>query len=313
MICRLFVMLTLGVGLIQPPLAARELSEDDLRMKERLIALSQGDGSVADLRIELMDGGMAAHRSYLIANGKIVKREWDLPDPLEKHNKWIVTDDEVRKLLRELVEKQYWTFEGTQFVPDNTMFLFRFYYKNLQYVDYRCDVNEYEPSPQRSAIRSALLTFASGSSPEEKPVTHEAERGQTTSSFPESREAQTTMNVSNSTTVTVSIQTFSGMPNPNWTFSSPEDIATLRRLISDLPKTEPVEEPSFGGFWLRANEAKLDFPHHVLVFHGIVKVWSGYADPQYFKDTKGLKTFLIEAAKARGFGKFVTQKDDHEH
>ncbi len=171
MIGRLLVMLTLGVGLIQPPLAPRELSEDEVRMKEQLIALSQGEASVADLRIELMDGSMVAHRSYLIADGKIVKREWDSPGSPEQHDEWTVTDDEVRALLRDLVEKQYWTFEGTRFIPDNTVFLFRFYYKNLQHVDYRCDVDEYEPSSQRSAIRSALLTFVSGSSPPEQPGT----------------------------------------------------------------------------------------------------------------------------------------------
>ena len=171
MIKRLLVVLTLGVGLIQLPLAARELSENDLRMKEQLIALSQGEGSVADLRIELMDGGMAAHRSYLIADGKIVKRVWDSPGSQEKHDERTVTDDKVRKLLRELVDKQYWTFEGTRFAPDNNMFLFRFYYKNLQHVDYRCDVDEYEPSLQRSEIRSALLTFVSDSSPTEEPGT----------------------------------------------------------------------------------------------------------------------------------------------
>ena len=165
MISRLFVMLTLGVGLIQPLVDARELSDDELRMKERLIALSQGEGSVADLRIELFDGGMVAHRSYLITDGKIVKREWDLSGPQEKHDEWTVIDKAIRRLLRELVDKQYWTFEGTQFIPDNTMFLFRFYYKNLPYVDYRCDVNEYEPSQLRSAIRSVLLNFVSGASP----------------------------------------------------------------------------------------------------------------------------------------------------
>ena len=115
MIGRLLVMLTLGVGLIQQPLAPRELSEDELRMKEQLIALSQGEASVADLRIELMDGSMVAHRSYLIADGKIVKREWDSPGSPEQHDEWTVTDDEVRVLLRDLVEKQYWTFEGTRF------------------------------------------------------------------------------------------------------------------------------------------------------------------------------------------------------
>lgn len=60
MIKRFLVMLTLGIGLIQPPLSAGEFSNDDLRMKEQLIALSQGKGSTTDLRIELMDGGMAA-------------------------------------------------------------------------------------------------------------------------------------------------------------------------------------------------------------------------------------------------------------
>ena len=151
MIRRRLVMLTLGVGLIQPPQAVRELSEDELRMKEQLIAVIQGEAPVADLRIELMDGNMMAHRSYLIADGKIVKREWDSPGSPEQHDEWTVREDAVRALLGDLVEKQYWTFEGTRFIPDNTVFLFRFYYKNLQHVDYRCDVDEYEASSQRSA------------------------------------------------------------------------------------------------------------------------------------------------------------------
>ena len=168
MIGRLVVVLTLGVGLVLPPLAAGELSEDELRMKEQLIALTHGEGSVADLRIELMEGGMAAHRSYLIANGKIIKREWESPGAPEQHDEWSVIDDAVRRLLRELVEKQYRTFEGTRFIPDNTTFLFRFYYKDLSPVSYRCDIDECESSPQRSAIRSALLTFVSRASPAEQ-------------------------------------------------------------------------------------------------------------------------------------------------
>ncbi len=156
---RFFIMSALGVGLIQSPLAARELSVNESHMKERITALSQGEGSVADLRIELYDGGMAAHRSYLIADEKIIKRQWNLARPPEKHDELIVTDNQIRKLLRDLVEKQYWTFQGTRFIPDNTIFLFRFYDKDLPSVDYRCDVNEYESSPERSAIRSVLLNF----------------------------------------------------------------------------------------------------------------------------------------------------------
>lgn len=171
MLRQLFLILTLSFGLIQPLVAARELSDDELRMKEQLIALSQGEGSVADLRIEVMDGGMAAHQDYLIADGKVVNRRWDSPGSPEKRQERAVTDEAVRKLVQQLIEQEYWTFQGTQFIPDNTMFLFRFYYKNLQSVDYRCDVNEYEPSQPRSAIRSVLLTFVSGASPAEPPVT----------------------------------------------------------------------------------------------------------------------------------------------
>ena len=159
MIRRVFVILTFSVWLLQLPLAAREMSEDELRMKERLVALSEGNGSVTDLRIELMEGSMVAHRSYVVADGKIVRREWDSPGSPEQNDEWTVTDDAVRALLRDLVEEQYWTFEGTRFIPDNTVFLFRFYYKDLQYVDYRCDVDEYELSQPRLAIRSVFLEF----------------------------------------------------------------------------------------------------------------------------------------------------------
>ena len=160
MIRRFFVIVALGVGLIQPAVAAKQSPEDELRMKERVIALSQGAGSIADLHIELMDGsGMGSHHIYDIASGKVVDQAWEVSRGPEKRSERAVTDEQVRALLRELVAKQYWTFEGTQFTPDANMFLFRFYDKNLQYVDYRCDADEYARSPQRSAIRSVFLTF----------------------------------------------------------------------------------------------------------------------------------------------------------
>ena len=167
MIRRLFVIVALGVGLIQPVLAAGELSEDELRMKERVIALSQGAGSLEGLRIEVTDGsGMERSESYNIADGKIVSRIWESPGSPEKRGERTVTDKQVRALLRELVAKQYWTFEGTRFVPDANMFLFRFYSKDLKPVDYSCDADEYARSPERSAIRSVLLTFVAGGLPE---------------------------------------------------------------------------------------------------------------------------------------------------
>ena len=163
MIRRAFVIAALGVRLIQPVLGAAQSSEDELRMKERVIALSQESDSLEGLRIELVDGsGMGPHSIYEIADGKVVSQTWDVPRSKEKHGERAVTDEEVRALLRELIAKQYWTFEGTRFVPDADIFLFRLYYKDLRPVDYRCDADEYQQSPQRSVIRSGLFTLVSG-------------------------------------------------------------------------------------------------------------------------------------------------------
>lgn len=139
----------------------RELPGDELRMKERLIALSRGEGDVADLRVELNDGGRLRHRNDTIANGKIISQEWDLAVP-PKSEERAVTDEEIRQLLRTLIEHKYWTFKGTKFIPDAPRFMFRFHYKDLSLVKYRCDAHEYEPSAQLSAIRSLWLSFVSG-------------------------------------------------------------------------------------------------------------------------------------------------------
>lgn len=165
MIRRLFVFFLLTLGIIQS-LAAGELSGDAQRMKERLVALSQGAGAVADFRMELLGGGAmtgAKMGIYTIADGKIISQEWDAPGSPEKRDERVVTEDEIRKLVRELVEKQYWTFQGTAFIPDAEEFMFRIHYKNLQPVEYRCQAREYQPSQPLSAIRSVLLTFVSGS------------------------------------------------------------------------------------------------------------------------------------------------------
>lgn len=140
----------------------RELSKDELRMKERLTALSRGEGAVVDLRVELMDGGMASARFYNIVDGKVVSQQWDVPGSLPKREERAVTDEEIHQLLRTLIEHQYWTFQGTQFIPDAPGFMFRFHYQDLPPVEYRCDAHEYEPSAQLLAIRSVWLNFVSG-------------------------------------------------------------------------------------------------------------------------------------------------------
>ena len=163
------VVLALGCGLIPSLWAAGEMSQDELRMKERVIALSQGEGSVADLRIEGMDGGMASFTHFEITDGKVVRKRWETPGLSAQQGERAVTHEEIRALLKELVAKEYWTFKGTRFIPDANTFLFRFYDKDLQPVDYRCDAEEYRQSPPRSAIRAVLLNFVSDASPAAKP------------------------------------------------------------------------------------------------------------------------------------------------
>lgn len=137
------------------------MSDDVRRMHDRLIASSKGEGSVSDLRIEFMDGGMASHRSFSVEGGKLVSKEWTSPGSPMIHREGSVTRARISKLLQQLIAKQYWTFEGTRFVPDAPLFLFRFHYGELKPVDFRCDAEELKESDTRRAIRDLFLEFAS--------------------------------------------------------------------------------------------------------------------------------------------------------
>ena len=138
------------------------MSEDVQRMHEQLLALTEGEGSISDLRIEFMDTrGLSAHRSFLIEARSLVSKEWKSPGSPMIHLKGNVTDSRVTELIQELIDKQYWTFQGTRFVPDAPTFLFRFYYADLPYVDFRCDAEEFRQSPERAAIRDLFLKFVS--------------------------------------------------------------------------------------------------------------------------------------------------------
>lgn len=130
-------------------------------MHERLLALSRGEDSLSSLRVEFMDGGMASHRSFNIEAGKLVSKEWTSPGAPLTHREGRVSDARVKKLLDELIARQYWTFEGTRFIPDAPIFLFRFYYGDLKPVDFRCDFEETRRSETRAAIRDLFLRFAS--------------------------------------------------------------------------------------------------------------------------------------------------------
>lgn len=211
---RLLVTLTLGVGLIQPPLAASELSQDELRMKERLTALGRGKGSVADFRIEGMDGGMVLFTTFEITGGGVIRQRTHRlePRPSSPRKEWSVTDEEIRALLRDLVAKQYWTFGGTRFIPDADAFRFRFHYKGLPPVDYSCDAHEYQQSPHRAAIRSVLMAFVSAQAGGNFPNRLHASLGVTETAVSDSRALRLTLSVANVSGVPMTIDPWPG----NW-------------------------------------------------------------------------------------------------
>jgi hypothetical protein len=153
--------LVVGLTLMQLPAAARELTEFETEVKDRMVELGQGQGSVEKVRIELMDGSgmMPGLRIYEIANGQVLGQVWGEPGSAVDRREGTASEAQVRELLRTLVEQQFWNFEGTAFVPDAPMFLFRLQMPGLPPMDYRCDKTEYEASPERLAIRATLLTF----------------------------------------------------------------------------------------------------------------------------------------------------------
>ena len=164
---RIILMTALGLCVMQSAFGAevRELSDAELKMKERVTALSQGEGDMTRFRIELFYGDMVRSVSAQIIHGAVLSQTYDRPGGPSKTDKRDVTDDEIRGLLKELVAKQYWIFQGTKFVPDAEALIFRLRDKDLPPVDYRCDAEEIGKSPEREAIRTLFVTFLSGAPP----------------------------------------------------------------------------------------------------------------------------------------------------
>lgn len=151
----------MAVGAAGPAWAEDEYVEDPARVRQQVDALARGDGSLDGFRIEVFEGGMAAHTSYLIhGTGAIETRAWDHPGAPEARSERAVSGDDVRKLLGKLLAREYWTLEGTRFVPDAPTFILRLWDGDRVYEDYSCMIEECLASPPRAAIRQLLLDFA---------------------------------------------------------------------------------------------------------------------------------------------------------
>jgi hypothetical protein len=159
----LLVLVGLPVATAQETESGAAMSEDARQMHERLIALSQGEASLLDLRIEFADiRGMRSHQSFTVEEGRLESKEWTAAGAPMIHREGNVGEKRIAQLLQALIKKEYWRFQGTRFVPDAPTFLFRFYYRDVQYVDFGCDDAEIAESAERIAIRELFLQFAAG-------------------------------------------------------------------------------------------------------------------------------------------------------
>jgi hypothetical protein len=95
----------------------------------------------------------------------------------------------------------------------------------------------------------------------------------------------------------VELDMFSGRPNPTWTMAGEEGAEVWDRIAS-LPAAGTRQEPDhlgYRGFVLRRGTKQ------ARVYKGLIWIYEG-STTRVLRDTSGVETTLIDAARARGFG-----------
>ncbi len=101
--------------------------------------------------------------------------------------------------------------------------------------------------------------------------------------------------------ISVSIWIFSGRPNPVISITDNAKIEEIKNMLTGLPKTEkpPLwSKLGYNGFVLSNNDIP-DFADKVRVFQGVIKIRND-SNISYFKDIKGLESWLKIEAKEQG-------------
>jgi hypothetical protein len=109
---------------------------------------------------------------------------------------------------------------------------------------------------------------------------------------------------------------YSGRPNPTWTLTE-HQVKELRELLAASTRERREQAPSsralgYTGFTL-TNRGKLEgLPYRVKVYGGVLAVTAENPEPPaerprpvYYADSHGLETWLLEQAKARGYGEAI--------
>jgi hypothetical protein len=108
------------------------------------------------------------------------------------------------------------------------------------------------------------------------------------------------------TDMLVTLEVFSGRPNPSWTLSTDEERELVRRL-QGLPASvgSPTEgDLGYRGFRIVTLSKTAQLPSEVLVTKGVVAVRNERGTRNYI-DASGIESWLLEQARRRGYGALV--------
>jgi hypothetical protein len=104
----------------------------------------------------------------------------------------------------------------------------------------------------------------------------------------------------------VTLDVFSGQPNPSWELTAEEAQELSRRLTRSTRTDQAPTAQGLGyrGFLIANPERKSGVPAEVRVFAGIVTSQEG-EEITNFLDLDGVEHWLVDQARKRGFGDLV--------
>jgi hypothetical protein len=104
----------------------------------------------------------------------------------------------------------------------------------------------------------------------------------------------------------VTLDVFSGRPNPSWRLSAEEE-RELAELLSDLPPTEERVVGSrlgYRGFYITNLEERPGLPHEIFAANRVVVI-RDEGGTNYSSDSAGIEQWLIRQAQQRGYGPLI--------